>query len=971
MERLNSQSGIFRHSTVISLSFIFCLIASATVIPDDTTIVGDLTIQTTNGIDINPGSDADADLVSVGVTGSPKIKWDESEDAFQVIEKLLLGANAGLTKTVNASSITSKMSLDTDTTTNSGGIDITRHGSSDPSYGVINMYRSRGTHGSETVVQSGDLISSIVGLGFDGTDYEPVAAINMYSDGTPGSNDMPGRIDFKTVADGSRVLNQVMRVGQNTDVMIGTTTSEASSIFEVQSLTRGSRPAPRMQQTERNNITSPATGLMAYNTDFNTYDFYNGSGWLNFLDTGTTQEFSGKTVTDSLKFKETGGGSNYSAFQAPSSLTGDVTFTLPDGDGSAGQVLSTNGSGTLSWANGGSGSGGINYLDDNPDAEAGTTGWATYADSAGTSPVDGTGGSATTTWTQTSSSPLRGTYSFLLTKDAANRQGEGVSYDFTISAADKAKVLQVSFDYIVGSGTFAAGSSSSASDVTVWLYDVTNSQVIQPSSYKLLSSSTSIASKFDATFQTASDSTSYRLILHVGSTSSSAYTVKFDNFIVGPSTYVYGTPITDWESFTPTGSWSTNTTYTGFKRRVGDNEEYDVLVSLSGAPTATVLTINIANSKTIDTSKITGTSADTSDFGFGSALDSGVQNYPKLKVGYNSSTSVIVYAPNASGTYLTGVGVSNTAPITFGSGDSVHLKYSVPITGWSSSVQMSDKTDTRVVAFSANTSTTAATTSSPFIYTTVTKDSHGAYSTSTGKFTAPIPGYYTFQFSNYTGSTAAQAKLHINGTAVYQGSSSIASTAVGSGAYTTYLNAGDTAEIRPEVSATAVTGATLNTFSGFRLSGPSAIAATETVVARYSTSAGQSIPDSTVTIVDFGTKSFDTLGSVTTGSSWKFTAPISGYYSINSRVLLSSGAGWASTERVLFHLYKNGSAYSILDYNPQHATNTSINMNASGQDIVQLNSGDYVDIRVEQNSGGSIALNNSALNNFINIQRVK
>ena len=967
MERLNSQSGIFRRSTVICLSFIFCLIASATVIPDDTTIVGDLTIQTTNGIDINPGSDADADLVSVGVTGSPKIKWDESEDAFQVIEKLLLGTNASLTKTVNGSSITSKMSLDTNTTTDSGGIDITRHGSSDPSYGVINMYRSRGTHGSEAVVQSGDLISSIVGLGFDGTDYEPVAAINMYSDGTPGSNDMPGRIDFKTVADGSRVLNQVMRVGQNTDVMIGTTTSEASSIFEVQSLTRGSRPAPRMQQTERNNITSPATGLMAYNTDFNTYDFYNGSGWLNFLDTGTTQEFSGKTVTDSLKFKETGGGSNYSAFQAPSSLTGDVTFTLPDGDGSAGQVLSTNGSGTLSWANGGSGSGGINYLDDNPDAEAGTTGWATYADSAGTSPVDGTGGSATTTWTQTSSSPLRGTYSFLLTKDAANRQGEGVSYDFTISAADKAKVLQVSFDYIVGSGTFAAGSSSSASDVTVWLYDVTNSQVIQPSSYKLLSSSTSIASKFDATFQTASDSTSYRLILHVGSTSSSAYTVKFDNFIVGPSTYVYGTPITDWESFTPTGSWSTNTTYTGFKRRVGDNEEYDVLVSLSGAPTATVLTINIANSKTIDTSKITGTSADTSDFGFGSALDSGVQNYPKLKVGYNSSTSVIVYAPNASGTYLTGVGVSNTAPITFGSGDSVHLKYSVPITGWSSSVQMSDKTDSRVVSFVGTQVSEAVTANTTNIAFTLSKDTHGGWSTNT--YTVQVPGDYVVAGSLVTNTSGLTVVPYLNGSAtsfLWSTANSSGHVTAGSSLYPN-LKTGDIISVRSNTSATLTSGS----LQIFRLSGPSAIAATETVVARYSTSAGQSIPDSTVTIVDFGTKSFDTLGSVTTGSSWKFTAPISGYYSINSRVLLSSGAGWASTERVLFHLYKNGSAYSILDYNPQHATNTSINMNASGQDIVQLNSGDYVDIRVEQNSGGSIALNNSALNNFINIQRVK
>ena len=36
-------------------------------------------------------------------------------------------------------------------------------------------------------------------------------------------------------------------------------------------------------------------------------------------------------------------------FQAPATVTTTTTFTLPDGDGSSNQVLSTDGSGTLSW----------------------------------------------------------------------------------------------------------------------------------------------------------------------------------------------------------------------------------------------------------------------------------------------------------------------------------------------------------------------------------------------------------------------------------------------------------------------------------------------------------------------------------------------------------------------------------------------------------------------------------------------
>ena len=57
----------------------------------------------------------------------------------------------------------------------------------------------------------------------------------------------------------------------------------------------------------------------------------------------------GDTSASSLKFLEpSGSGSNYTAFKAQAQ-SADVTYTLPAADGSSGQVLSTNGSGTLSW----------------------------------------------------------------------------------------------------------------------------------------------------------------------------------------------------------------------------------------------------------------------------------------------------------------------------------------------------------------------------------------------------------------------------------------------------------------------------------------------------------------------------------------------------------------------------------------------------------------------------------------------
>ena len=66
---------------------------------------------------------------------------------------------------------------------------------------------------------------------------------------------------------------------------------------------------------------------------------------------------SGGTVTgdvtlnaqSDLRFADSDS-SNWVAFQGPATVASNVTWTLPDADGTSGQVLSTNGSGALSWA---------------------------------------------------------------------------------------------------------------------------------------------------------------------------------------------------------------------------------------------------------------------------------------------------------------------------------------------------------------------------------------------------------------------------------------------------------------------------------------------------------------------------------------------------------------------------------------------------------------------------------------------
>ena len=62
---------------------------------------------------------------------------------------------------------------------------------------------------------------------------------------------------------------------------------------------------------------------------------------------------TGNVILDNqvdARFREaTANGTNYVGFQAPAAIPADLTWTLPAADGSNGQVLSTDGAGTLSW----------------------------------------------------------------------------------------------------------------------------------------------------------------------------------------------------------------------------------------------------------------------------------------------------------------------------------------------------------------------------------------------------------------------------------------------------------------------------------------------------------------------------------------------------------------------------------------------------------------------------------------------
>ena len=87
----------------------------------------------------------------------------------------------------------------------------------------LNLGKSRGGGtGGTTIVQDGDKLGVISFAGADGTNLESTAAqISGEVDGTPGENDMPGRIVFKTTSDGSASSSERMRLTKDGRLGIG------------------------------------------------------------------------------------------------------------------------------------------------------------------------------------------------------------------------------------------------------------------------------------------------------------------------------------------------------------------------------------------------------------------------------------------------------------------------------------------------------------------------------------------------------------------------------------------------------------------------------------------------------------------------------------------------------------------------------------------------------------------------------
>jgi len=181
----------------------------------------------------------------------------------------------------------------------------------------VNAIFSSNTGNSNTAIGSDTLFSNTTG-----SSNTVIGRNALFSNTTGGSNTAIGVSAGRFLANGSTALtiannsvflgadtranadnetNQIVightaiGLGSNTTVignssttfgrwwgnlLIGTSTNQASSVLTMESTTRGFLP-PRMTSTERNAIATPATGLVVYNTTDNRLSVYNGTAWVN------------------------------------------------------------------------------------------------------------------------------------------------------------------------------------------------------------------------------------------------------------------------------------------------------------------------------------------------------------------------------------------------------------------------------------------------------------------------------------------------------------------------------------------------------------------------------------------------------------------------------------------------------------------------------------------------------------------
>jgi hypothetical protein len=141
--------------------------------------------------------------------------------------RLLVGTSTARTNFFN-STVSAELQLETPNATSS----VVRN-ANDVNHAVFILGKSRGS--SNVAVNAQDGLGLISFQGNDGTEFVDAARIAAEVDGTPGANDMPGRLVFSVTADGASSPTEALRINNAGELLVGYTTDNGAYKLQVNS----------------------------------------------------------------------------------------------------------------------------------------------------------------------------------------------------------------------------------------------------------------------------------------------------------------------------------------------------------------------------------------------------------------------------------------------------------------------------------------------------------------------------------------------------------------------------------------------------------------------------------------------------------------------------------------------------------------------------------------------------------------
>jgi len=137
---------------------------------------------------------------------------------------------------------------------------------------------------------------------------------------------------------------------------------------------------------------------------------------------------------------------------------------------------------------------------------------------------------------------------------------------------------------------------------------------------------------------------------------------------------------TSWVSYTPTGAYSTNVTYSGKWRRVGDTMEIRVMLEFTGVASGT-MGVSIPSGYSVDLNKLARSSTNTKNKIGEFQYDAAGSYYYQGTVGVSATSGNVIGLGQVymgDGTYIYTQNWSGTS----GTGDVMQIQASFPVQGW-------------------------------------------------------------------------------------------------------------------------------------------------------------------------------------------------------------------------------------------------------------------------------------------------